>query len=223
MMRQRVAIPLLALCLPLAYILPAEHQLSKMAEKRAALKFTSLKVTLECTSGEKKVEQTLYLKTPGMVRREAEGRPLEICRRSQCLEPGAPAPLPAWRYLLWWFFVDKADAEAYQELLKGLKINLRTDTLSRFAGRIAVVLGAKAWEGQRPQFWLDKNLFLPLRLIVEDKGEMVEIAWRGWGSRSAGEWFPQELEVRRGGNPLLSCTTLEVKSGVDLPDSLFRP
>ncbi len=207
----------------LAYILPPERLMYRLSEKRSKLGYSTLKVRLECGVEGKRSEETLYLKTPGMVRRERPDNVVDICRGSTCTRTtgGQRSALPGWHCLPYWFFVTRADADGYLDLLRSWKIDLKTDTLARFGGRVAVVLGAKAWEGQKPQLWFDKTLYLPLRLMVPDGTETIEIAWRGWGSRAGGDWFPEKLEVRRG-SAAETCTVLEVKSGVDMPDSLFR-
>lgn len=208
-----------------AYILPVDFLMRKMADKRGRIGISRLTVTMNCQRGQAtRSPEKLYLKVPGRIRWEGPGNDVIVCRGIRCHRlGGAEQAIPAWTRYLYFFFVGPANQAAYMKMLKNLGVNTRRDTLSRFAGRVAVVLGAKSWERDRPQFWLDKDLFLPLRLIVKHEGIMVDMAWKKWGSRLSGDWFPASLEVRRDGQPLLDCQVTAVDSRTPLDDKLFTP
>jgi len=209
----------------LAYILPADFLLRKMADKRRRIGISRLTVTMECQRGQSaRAEEKLYLKVPGRIRWEGPGDEVIVCQGVRCRHRGGgQQAVPAWIRHLNFFFVGPARQSAYQKMLKTLGVDTRRDTLSRFGGRVAVVLGAKSWERDRPQFWLDKDLFLPLRLFLKQEGALIDIAWKQWGSRLSGDWFPASLEVRRDGQPLLSCQVTGVDSRRAVPDKLFAP
>jgi hypothetical protein len=210
----------------LAYIPHPGWLMERMAEKRGNLRLQRLRVELRCGTGEQARTELLLLKQPGLVRRERGDGSLEVCDKGKCRRrsaDGTIGPLPEWTYLQYLYFVEAgASGERYERLLASLKVDTRVDTLSRLSSRVAIVLGAKERERDRPQFWLDKDLYLPLRLMVRDGGSIVDLVWRDWGSRQSGEWFPGALEVSRDGQPLEVCETLGVEADRDLPDDLFQ-
>ena len=214
---------LLTAGLALAHIPEASWLLNRMAHKRGQMGLRQLKIELRC--GEDGHRETLLLKVTGKVRREyADGR-VDICNRGRCqrLDPdGKATPLPAWTYLQYAYFADgKSSSEQFQRLLVRMGVDLKRTTLSRIASRVAFVLGAKEWERDRPQFWLDKDLYLPVRLMAKDGNALVDISWRSWGSRSSGDWFPGELRVVRDGQVIQQCETIEVDANPKAPDTLF--
>jgi hypothetical protein len=229
-MRTRTKLAILAtifIALPaLAYIPPASFLMQKMASKRAKIGLRRLKVSMQCTTGkDAKHSETLYLKVPGLVRRERGEGIVDLCRSGRCYRlqgDAKPEELPRWAYLPYLFFVESADSSRYERLLKSLGVDTKVDTITRCFSRLAIVLGAKNWERDRPQFWLDKDLFLPLRLMVKNGSSLVDIVWIDWGSKTTGDWFPARLSIRSDGRSIEECTVTEVKSGVSLPDTLFK-
>lgn len=209
-----------------AYIPDSSFMLGRLAKQRAKMGYRRLKVTMTCDRDGASRTETLYLKVPGRVRRERAEDVVDVCHRGRCWRkaPGhKPQRLPAWRYLPYLYFVEfDAGSSRYLGLLKSLGVDLAVDTLARFHSRIAVVYGGKNWERDRPQFWMDKDNFLPLRLMFLDDKHMMDIQWIGWGSREAGNWFPEELELHRDGDLVEKCAVSEVKSGVSMPDALFE-
>ncbi|HUU01116.1 MAG TPA: hypothetical protein VM425_06750 [Myxococcota bacterium] len=222
-----VALAAILIAVPaLAYIPPASFLMQKMAQKRAEIGQQRLKVSMQCSLGKgEKHAETLYLKVPGLVRRERDGGIVDLCRSGRCYRlqgDAKPTPLPDWSYLPYLFFAESADSSRYERLLKSLGVNTKVDTITRCFSRLAIVLGAKNWERDRPQFWLDKDLFLPLRLMVKDGSSLVDIVWIDWGSKTAGDWFPARLSIRSDGRTTEECSVTEVKSGASLPDKLFK-
>ncbi|RME22856.1 MAG: hypothetical protein D6806_12285 [Deltaproteobacteria bacterium] len=220
-----LAAVLAALVLPIpvfAYILPPEFLARKMAAKRRAMKLTRLTVNLSCSADGQTAEKVLRLKVPGMVRLEGGGR-LLVCRNNVCFERDSAATRKAapWKKWLFRFVSERPDAQSYVRWLKHLGVDMKRNTLSRLGGRIAVVLGAKNWERDRPQFWLDKDLFLPLRLMLREGKSLVELTWTDWGSRTGGDWFPGRIEVSIDGKLVESCRTTSVDARTRVPESLF--
>ncbi len=211
----------------LAYIPHLDWLMEQMAEKRKAVRVERLAVELRCTpeGGQPQTEQ-LYLKVAGLVRRERADGSVEVCRAGKCRlrrPDGKVEERPEWAYLQYLYFADGAvSGERYERLLAAVKVNTKVDTLSRFASRVAYVLGAKESQRDRPQLWLDKETFLPLRLMVRDGSSIVDLVWRDWGSRTTGEWFPAGLEVHRDGKPVELCEAVSVEASRDLPDALFQ-
>ena len=63
-------------------------------------------------------------------------------------------------------------------------VDLSVTSLNRHAGRIAWVVGASPSDAAiRPQFWVDKESFLPMRWILfegKENPRKVEIWYHGW-------------------------------------------
>lgn len=211
----------------LAYVPPAEFLLEKMVEKRSKMGYSRLRIAMRCTDGDSKsYNRLLYLKAPGMVRWEKDGEEVDICRKGACfrkLSTGQTTRLPDWAYLPFLYFAEsRFSTSSYLRLLQSLGVKTEIDTIDRFYGNLAFVLGAKHWERDRPQFWLDKDRALPLRLMVRDGNSIVDIKWVGWGSREGGNWFPEKLEITRDGKILQQCEIEQIGSSVPVPDSLFQ-
>jgi hypothetical protein len=214
----------------MASIPPANYLLDKVANKRRQMGVKRLKVTMQCQAPEaedaEEVENVIYFRTPGKVRRERGEQRVEVCINGRCQAKDKDAKvtqLPAWTYLQYLYFAEgEAKGSRYFGLLESLNVDTNVDTVSRFHKRIAFVIGAKHWEQDRPQFWLDKDLFLPLRIMARDGQSLIDIKWYDWGTKAGGDWFPAVLETRKDGQLLERCEISEVKSGVSMPNDMFK-
>ncbi len=201
--------------------------MSRMARTREKMGVQRLKVQLKCgLDKDEGKPEILYLKVPGKVRREHTDGAIEVCSAGKCmLKRGDDEPVrqPEWVYLQYLYFVEtNQSGERYVRLLSALKVDTKVDTLTRAGKRLAIVLGAKEWERDRPQFWLDKERYLPLRLMTRAGKTLVDIQWRDWGTRVAGDWFPAELEIRKDGKLVDRCVTEHVDVNEPMPDELFK-
>jgi hypothetical protein len=210
----------------LAYIPPASFLLERLAYKRNQTGVRRLKVKMQCRVRQQEpVEHQLYLKVSGLVRRE-RGKAVEICKLGKCWlkrGDGKPQKLPKWAYLPYLYFAEgEVKGSRYLGLLQSLKVDTEVDAITRFHSRVAVVLGAKSWERDRPQFWLDKDRFVPLRLMLLDGKSLIDIQWIEWGTKTGGDWFPSVMEIRKDGTVVERCEIDEVISGVSMPEDLFK-
>lgn len=201
--------------------------MNRLADKRAKQGVRRLKVDLLCGQGEAgRKKEVLYLKAPKLVRHERADGSVLICREGHCraLSDGQSARVqPDWVYLKYFYFVEPSlTGERFVRLLRALKVDKKVNTLARKGSRVAVVLGAKEWELDRPQFWLDKDRFLPLRLMTRNDKNLVDIQWQDWGSRVSGDWFPAKFEIRIDGRLIDSCSTVDVEVNASMPDELFK-
>ena len=206
----------------MAYIPPASFLMDRLAYKRNKTGVRRLKVKMQCQG----VEHNLYLKVSGLVRRERGKDAVEICKAGKCwLKSGdqKSQKLPKWAYLPYLYFVEgEVKGSRWLALLESLKVDTKVDAITRFHSRVAVVLGAKTWERDRPQFWLDKDRFVPLRLMLLDGKSLVDIQWVEWGTKTGGDWFPSVMEIRKDGTVIERCEVDEVTSGVSMPEDLFK-
>jgi hypothetical protein len=201
--------------------------LDKLTQVRSKQQVGRAQLTVRCrgVSGAESRDERILIKAPGMVRRERGTDVVEICRAEKCWQQrgSAPAvPLSGWSYLQYLFFAEKPSGDRYQSMLTSLKVNIKETTLARFHGKVAYIIGAKEWERDRPQLWIDKDSFLPLRLFVHDGTSLVDIGWFNWGGRTGGNYFPSEVEVARDGKIFERCELVDINTTLKISDDLFK-
>ncbi len=221
-----------------AYVLPAPFILKMMADRRERLELKDLTVQLNTEVGEAGavVEEYWYLKPPERsrrVRQEEEQTVVELQREGKQargpegalkLVKGPIAdPLPTLLF--------PAGADLDQKLqrivaqLKGLGVDTTVSALGRFNGTVCYIIGARSFEADRPQLWLDKETFLPLRLIHfpthEGKKVRRELRWLEFGSSTTGEFFPRILEVWEAGKRSERAEVEKVEVNTKVPETIF--
>lgn len=105
--------------------------------------------------------------------------------------------------------------EHLSKYVKGLGIDTTQTSLARFSGGVALVLGQRT-EG-KPQLWVSRELFVPVRLKV---GEL-DLRFIDYTSQSTGEWFPRVLEVHSGGQLVARLTALAGDGRAELTQVKF--
>jgi len=210
-----------------AFVPGATHLMEQMASQRSSVAVNRWRIVLQCAqAGQTAAQEILYIKVPGMVRRDHAEGSVEICRDGRCAlkkgtEPAATAQ-PSYYELFRFLAEVPENAGTYLEWLDSLKVQRAVNTLTRSHGRIAVILGAKAWEGDKPQLWIDKDRFLPLRLIFRDGKSVVDLQWSDWGGKTSGNGVPALFEVYKDGALIERCEVVESKPGASIPDNLFH-
>ncbi|MGF1510985.1 MAG: hypothetical protein ACFB9M_15940 [Myxococcota bacterium] len=71
-------------------------------------------------------------------------------------------------------------------------------SLHRQDRRPVYIIGAKPWEPDKPQLWLDKELLVPVRLVHRDDGVKSETRLYGFDSPITGPFYPERIEEWRG-------------------------
>lgn len=185
-----------------AFILPADAILSSMARRRAQMPFKTLVLHGRYKAGtepEKELYEVLNRKAR---RREIKGEQdsvVELVKGGSrwLYRSGEPQPKPERITLphpLDVFIVSGTETEA-EKLLRDYGIDPREVNLGRFEKRVAYIIGAKPWEPEKPQLWVDKELMVPLRLVGKDaQGRMLEYRTLGFDSAQTNEWYPQRVE-----------------------------
>ena len=96
--------------------------------------------------------------------------------------------------------------------------------LGRLGGRIAWVIGGRPLE-QRPQAWIDKQSFQPVRLVAPLAGAAAgatqDVRLLDFGSPVGGDQFPHALEVWVGPQLQLRFTAERVTPNPRIPDVVF--
>jgi hypothetical protein len=211
----------------LAHIPASSWLMGRMTHKREKTGVRRIKVQMTCglTEQERKPE-VLYLRVPRMVRRERSDGTVDVCNQDRCVRRRQGAQierLPAWTMFQYLYFVEgPSTGDRWVRLLKALKIDTKVDTLTRSGSRVAIVLGAKEWERDRPQIWIDKLRYVPLRLMLRAGQSLVDIGWLDWGGRITGDWFPARMEVRQDGKLVEACTVDHVDVNASISEDLFK-
>jgi hypothetical protein len=115
--------------------------------------------------------------------------------------------------------------QTLETLLVSEQVDLSQAHISRFDKRIAYVIGGPPGEGKSPQFWCDKDKFLPLRLIgrrlYHNIADMVDIRFLSYQKVGESIWLPWVIEFYRQDTLFLRLTVQKAFFNERLPDSLF--
>lgn len=231
-----------------AYILPPAAVVKKAAERRAALQVTSVEVSgtaelrgaalarlgalVPAGATTLSIPARILVKTAGKARLELvpvdtlEGeRPAVSVRDDRVGGQGGLEATPAATALVRALAALLAapgggEGLALGEALVRRGVRLDEASLGRFNGRLALVLGGKPAE-QRPLAFVDKETWMPLRLVSQEGGAWLDVRLLDWGSPIGGDWFPRAVEVWEGGAMLLRFTTEKATANPRLPESAF--
>lgn len=108
----------------------------------------------------------------------------------------------------------------YAQELSRLGVPLADAVLGRFNGQVAYVIGARPAEA-KPQAWVDKQTFQPLRVVFQAGGALADVRLLDWGSPTGGDWFPRAVEVVQGGALQARFVTEKAAANPKVPDALF--
>jgi hypothetical protein len=237
-----IAAGLLVAAPALAYLLPASAILRKASETRAALELTAVEATgaLELhgaalpAGGSPTVTARLLVKNPGRVRLEllvadaAEGeRPAAMVREERLAgrggleqQPAVAALVRGMATLLAW--PTGAEGKALGDALARRGVRLDEVSLGRFNGRLAWVIGGRLNDPKAPPLALiDKESWMPLRLLVAGGGASYDLRFLDWGSAVGADRLPRVIEVWLGTELLLRFSTEKTTANPRLADSLF--
>jgi len=246
-LRMLAAAALAAAALPsLAYLLPSAAVLRHLGQRRDLLQLGSLEVTgtlqaegptadrIHAAAGQPaggavNVPARILIKIPGRCRLDVTGAtPAESpalvvrdARTEGALEPD-PAAAALVRAVCALLATSTAgDASvAYSAALARRGIALGDESLGRFDGRIAYVIGGRTRE-PKPLLYVDKDTFQPLRLMAPEGGAMQDVRLLGWGSPTGGDWFPRAVEVYQDDTLRLRFTTEKATANAKLPEGLL--
>ncbi|BCS94791.1 hypothetical protein DSLASN_04230 [Desulfoluna limicola] len=111
-----------------------------------------------------------------------------------------------------------------EKRLTSAGVDLASTSLNRHAGRIAWVMGARASDRTvRPQFWVDKETFLPMRWILfEGQGDKqrVEIWYHDW-FKQGNAYYPKHIEFYADGRLFREIRVESVTAGKPMSATLF--
>lgn len=231
-----------------AYLLPGWSVLRKVADARDDLSLTALKAEGQAQlapsvapdiaaalgvpyeAGSLSVMATWSMKLPGRCRFELSS--LESTRVVAATSNGGkrrtegvevPALAVATEHLCAFLAVrgggEGETRAAFDRHLQAMKVDVRKVSLGRFAGQVALVLGAA--DAGAPQFWVHKEKFLPTRVRQPEGNGPWDVRLFDYGSSATGDWFPRVVEVWKGNDLALRFSVLKADAKPTLPDSLF--
>ncbi len=248
---RRLRRPLLALLLAwsfpaLAYILPVGGILRRLGHRREELGLASIEVRggfamsgdparaaaaamgMALPGAELSAPALLTFKMPGRCRlelappdvSEAE-RPAAVVKQGQLHGSRGLDRVPAAAALLRGLCsLVGQQPSSYPQELSRVGVALARPALGRFGGQVAFVIGARPGE-TKPQAWVDKRTFQPVRLIFQTGGTLADVRLLDWGSPTGGDWFPRAAEVYQGGALQARFVTEKTVANPRVPDALF--
>jgi hypothetical protein len=235
----RVLAVIIASTLPaiaFAYVLPAEAILSTMAKRRAEIAFNTIVAegTYQPSGGASANVWEVLI--PGRVRRIERKTPqvteIQLMRETKRWayklgDKGVAGQKFAGDLLLTFLGANDKDPGGSRgsAFIRARGIDESVVSLSRLDKRACYVIGAKPWETKKPQLWVDKEFYVPARLIEVDKqsGAVTDTRLLGYGSAVTGEWYPQRVEVWKDGNLVETTTYSSARLNEEVNDDLLKP
>ncbi len=215
----------------------ANSLLHELVELRAAAKLRDLSLQMQATIAglDTPIEERLYLKAPERVRllsSGVKGKMLYIEREGKRAAgpEGALQKLTSVTDLVgvWFMPTGKDNEERVRRLFIALKaagIDTSVVALGLQDDTPAYIIGARAYEPDRPQLWLAKGSLRPLRTVLFDKSKKpparVETRFTNYGSQAAGDLFAGVIEVYRDGVLTRRSEVQKVSPNQSLPETMF--
>jgi hypothetical protein len=221
-----------------AYLLPTDFIVRMLIEKRERVTGAdlSLQLTTEVAGIDSPVEERIYVKMPERLRRvrQTEDRAEVEVQREGRWARGSEGDLktqkgPPEDVLPLLLFTAGNDLDKKQErilaTLKTLGIDRSVVAFGRYQDQVCFIIGARSYAADASQLWIDKETFLPLRLIVTKKTDSSvskrETRWLEFGSSLTGDYFPRVIEVLQDGKRVSRSEVEKVESNTKNPETLF--
>ena len=194
------ALALIALCVQAsAFVPPASFILRRMAAKFSGLRGVTATVggEMEVRGDLVAVQGKLHLAAPDRFRLDLKHDKGEVQETwlggSKSIRSGGAAQTFATKsHPLVALFL--GNARAY---LGEAGIDASVISLGRTGTFVCWVIGAKAEDNTKPQLWIDKDTFLPVRVLTFEGEPRRAVEWRMDGyDRAYGAAFPRQLEQR---------------------------
>jgi len=245
-MRRLLPLVLVLLCsaTALAYVLPGEAILKRVAVHRSELKLASLVVQGELTLqgaeasaaaqalGQPEQESlvvpvTITYKLPGRCRIElapagVQNPPAGVNVNGTVRTVGAPlASLKLFAAYVCPLLDQRGGREGLHAYARSVGIDTAKVSYGRQGSTVAYVIGGKARDANVPSLWIEKERFEPLRLGAKDAAGFVDVRLIDYSSAAAGEWHPRQVELRRAGELLATFSLDKVTPNTSVPDAVF--
>jgi hypothetical protein len=106
--------------------------------------------------------------------------------------------------------------------LKKYGVDTGVVSFGRLDGKVAYVIGARPWEDDRSQVWIDKETFHLLKVLVVTKRTRVEMRYSGWGTGDVGGWWPKTIERLKDGKLEERQVTTSIQRNEPVDKDLFK-
>ena len=221
-----------------AYLLPAESLARLLAEVRhgVAVRDVTLQLNADLLDHDHQVDERLYLKRPERARLvslddttfvsvDREGQ--AASGEDKALKPVAGVSPNLVPILL--FPKGKDVEEISSRLLRAIQavgVDTKVISLGRLGETVCYVIGARAWEPEKPQVWLDKGNMSPVRTIIPNKGAdktlLIETRLLEYGQGPAGAGIPRVFEEYHDGKLVRRAEVVSSQTDQNLPETLFQ-
>lgn len=106
--------------------------------------------------------------------------------------------------------------------LASIGVDIGTVSLGRVDGTTILIIGARFPDRSRPQVWVDKATYQPLRLIVPqaDSDSALEIRYEQWAEKD-GIRYPMQVVYQQGGRILRQMRVTRLTSVATLSSGVF--
>lgn len=117
--------------------------------------------------------------------------------------------------------------DAMRRFAKSSGIDDSVVSLGRFEGKSAFVIGAAFPDLSRPQLWIEKNDFLPYRLILTgdvtgvNRNSPVEFRYLDWKAKK-GVQYPFQLEIYENEILVISSIVQQIAVNPSFPEAVFN-
>jgi len=220
----------------LAYILPPEQIIEYVSNQTAKLYNIHFVVWAESPDPELpkamiRREMVIYAARPDFLRQEMVGEAgsditLAGSGRRLAVTAGRLVAETPRHEDIFAILLHANSPQTLETLLVSEQVDLSQAYLSRFDKRIAYVIGGPPGEAKAPQFWCDKDKFLPLRLIgrrlYHNVPDLVDIRFLSYQKVGESIWLPWVIEFYRQDELFLRLTVQKAYFNERLPDSLFN-
>ena len=218
-----------------AYILPPEQIIEYVSKQTAKIHNFHFVVWAESPDPDlpktmMRREMVIYAARPDFLRQEMVGEAgsditLVSSGRRISVTDGHLSAEPSRHEDIFAILLHANSPETLETLLTSEQVNLSQAHISRFDKRIAYVIGGRPGAGKSPQFWCDKDTFLPLRLIgrrlYHNVEELVDIRFLSYQEVGESIWLPWKVEFYRQDTLFLRLTVKKAYFNERLPDELF--
>ena len=218
-----------------AYILPPEQIIEYVSKQTAKIYNFHLVVWAESPDPElpramMRREMVIYAARPDFLRQEMVGEAgsditlVSSGRRISVID-GHLLAEPPLHEEVFAILLHANSPETLETLLALEQVDLSQAHIRRFDKRIAYVIGGPPGEGKSPQFWCDKDKFLPLRLVgrrlYHNVADLVDIRFLSYQKVGESIWLPWVIEFYRQDTLFLRLTVQKAYFNERLPNSLF--
>lgn len=250
MKRSVLVLALLAVSAPAwAYVLRSDAVVEKMADRRLELQLQSMRahgtLYLEGEQAKKaasalgqqligdrlQLSATIHYKMPGRCRVELEPGPDGVRPsvsnvngqlRSAGVELAALEAIARYACPVLYQRGGPDGERAVNSFMRNLGVDARTVKLGRAGGGVAYVVGGKPRDTGKPQLWVDKDRFQPVRVVAaRAEGGPREVRLVDYSSPVGGEWHPRIIEVRQGELHLGKFVAERVEPNPKIDDAIF--